>query len=148
MPCARTLGRKNGFMRGSRNYQATAVFEHSVSQAHTKAVASVANQPSMKGHFDAACAKENDCILAQLPPFFSLGRGSGELTDADISATGFVHCLAYWPPTLTPPYRKSEILARSLCVCVCACVCVHAREHTRSCTRMRVYVKKQMLKQL
>ena len=34
------------------------------------AVASVANQPSMKGHFDAACAKENDFILAQLPPFF------------------------------------------------------------------------------
>ena len=105
---------KNGFTRGSRNYQATAVFEHSVSQAHTKAVASVANQPSMKGHFDAACAKENDCILAQLPPFFSLGRGRGKLTDADISVTGFVHCLACWPPTLTPPYRKSEILARSL----------------------------------
>ena len=69
---------KNGFTRGSRNYQATAVFEHSISQAHTKAVASVANQPSMKGHFDAACAKENDCILAQLPPFFSLGGGKGE----------------------------------------------------------------------
>ena len=61
---------KNGLMRGSRNYQATAVFEHSISQAHTKAVASVAKQPSMKGHFDAACAKENDCILAQLAPFF------------------------------------------------------------------------------
>ena len=42
------------------------------------AVASVVNQPSMKGHFDAACAKENDCILAQLPPFFSLGVGKGE----------------------------------------------------------------------
>ena len=41
-----------------------------LSQVHTKAVASVANQLSMKGHFDAACAKENDCILAQLPPFF------------------------------------------------------------------------------
>ena len=53
---------KNGFTRGSSNYQATAGFEHSISQAHTKAVASVANQPSMKGHFDAACAKENDCI--------------------------------------------------------------------------------------
>ena len=35
------------------------VFEHAISLAHTKAVASVANQPSMKGHFDAACAKEN-----------------------------------------------------------------------------------------
>ena len=69
---------KNGFTRGSRNYQATAVFEHSISQAHTKAVASVANQPSMKGHFDAVCAKENDCILAQLPPFFSLGGVKGE----------------------------------------------------------------------
>ena len=70
------------FARGSRNYQATAAFEHSISQAHTKAVASVANQPSMKGHFDAACAKANDCILAQLPPvfffFFSLGGGKGE----------------------------------------------------------------------
>ena len=73
----------------------------------------------MKGHFDAACAKENDCILAQLPPFFLYegGRGRGELTDADISATSFVHCLACWPPTLTPPYRKSEILARSLQYC-------------------------------
>ena len=56
---------KNGFTQGSRNYQATAIFEHSV-----------ANQPSMKGHFDAACAKENGCILAKLPPFFSLGGGS------------------------------------------------------------------------
>ena len=70
---------KNEFTRGSRNYQATAVFEHSISQANTKAVASEANQPSMKGHFDAACAKENDCILAQLPPFFSLGGGKGSL---------------------------------------------------------------------
>ena len=47
---------KNEFTRRSRNYQAAAVFEHSTSQAHTKAVASVANQPSKKGHFDAACA--------------------------------------------------------------------------------------------
>ena len=69
---------KNGFTRGSRNYQATGVFEHPVSQAHTKAVASVANHPSMKGHFDAACAKENDFNLTQLPPFFSLGGGKGE----------------------------------------------------------------------
>ena len=70
---------KNGFTRGSRNYQATAVFEHSIIQAHTKAVASVANQPSTKGHFDAACAKENYCILAQLPPFFLLEGGGGSL---------------------------------------------------------------------
>ena len=69
---------KNGFTRGSRNYQATAVFEYSISPAHTKAVVSVANRPSMKGHFDAACAKENDWILAQLPPFFSLGGRKGE----------------------------------------------------------------------
>ena len=70
----------------------------------------------MKGHFDAARAIENDCIFTKLPPFFLQkgGRGRGELTDADVSATGFVHCLACWPPTLTPPYRKSEILARSL----------------------------------
>ena len=65
-----------GFTRGSRNYQATAVFEHSISQARTSR--SHCSQPSMKGHFDAACAKENDCILAQLPPFFSLGGGKGE----------------------------------------------------------------------
>ena len=77
--CQDTRQKKNGFTRGSRNYKATAVFEHSVSQAHTKAVASVANQPSMKSYFDAACAKENDCILAQLPPFFfSLGGGKGQ----------------------------------------------------------------------
>ena len=74
--CQDTM-QKNGFTRGSRNYQATALFEHSISQAHTKAVASVANQPSMKAHFDAACAKENDCILAQLPPFFFFRRGEG-----------------------------------------------------------------------
>ena len=78
MPCARILGRKMGLREDQENYQATAFFEHSISQAHTKAVASVANQPSMKGHFDAACAKENDCILAQLTPFFSLGGGKGE----------------------------------------------------------------------
>ena len=106
---------KTGFTRGSRNYQATAVFEHSISQAHTKAAASVANQPSMKGHFDAACAKENDCILAQLPFFFRRGEGGGgSLPILIVVLAGFVHCLACWPPTLTPPYQKSEILARLL----------------------------------
>ena len=126
---------KNGFTRGSRNYQATAVFNHSISQAHTKAVASVANQPSMKVHFDAACAKENDCILAQLPPFFLYegGRGRRKLTDADISVTGFMHCLTCWPPTLTPPYRKSEILARSLMSHT------HTHTHTHTHERARIY---------
>ena len=74
---------KNGFTRGSRNCQATAVFEHFISQAHTKAVASVANQPSMKGHFDAACAKENDCILAHAYAYTTIPevRNPSAITD-------------------------------------------------------------------
>ena len=48
-----------------------------------------------------------------------VGVGSvGRLTGVDISATGFAHCLACWPPELTSPYRKRKILARSLIISI------------------------------
>ena len=57
---------KNGFTRGSKNYQASALSEHSKSRSHASAVTSLAKQPSMKGHSDAARAKKNECLKAQL----------------------------------------------------------------------------------
>ena len=78
---------------------------------------SLCSQPTeYEGSFWCSMCQGKWLHLSSAAPVFSLGggRGSGELTDADGSATGFVHCLACSPPTLTPPYRKSEILARSL----------------------------------
>ena len=57
---------KSGFTRVSKNYQASALSEHSKSRSHASAVTSLAKQPSMKGHSDAASAKENECLKAQL----------------------------------------------------------------------------------
>ena len=49
---------KNGFT--------SALSEHSKSRSHASAVTSLAKQPSMKGHSDAARAKKNECLKAQL----------------------------------------------------------------------------------
>ena len=49
---------KNGFT--------SALSEHSKSRSHASAVTSLAKQPSMKGHSDAARAKKNEYLKAQL----------------------------------------------------------------------------------
>ena len=71
----------------------------------------------MKGHFDAACAKENDCILAQLPPFFSLGgRGGGGGSLLMLILVLLVLCTALpvgWArDSDTPKFRRPTILTK------------------------------------
>ena len=54
--------------------------------------------------------KIGECLTCVLFVFGGGGGGEvgsvGRLTGVDISATGFAHCLACWPPELTSPYRK------------------------------------------
>ena len=103
---------KNRFTRGSRNCGFWAFYKSGSYQGH-----SLCSQPTeYEGSFWCSMCQGKWLHLSSAAPVFSLGggKGEGELTNADSSATSFVHCLACWPPTLTPPYRRSEILAWSL----------------------------------
>ena len=57
---------KNGFTRGSRNYQYSALAADAMSVSHKAAVATMSKQTSMVPHSESACASEKECLQAQL----------------------------------------------------------------------------------
>ena len=63
--CLKTR-QKNGFTRGSKNYQFSALTEHSKSASHVLAVTTSTRQMSIIPHSDAACASQRESLLAQL----------------------------------------------------------------------------------
>ena len=57
---------KNGFTRGCRNFQRSALDEHSKSLAHKNATATVRLQPSMQAVSDATKVGQKACLEAQI----------------------------------------------------------------------------------
>ena len=67
---------KNGFTLGSRNYQATAVFEHSISQAHTSC--NLCSQPTeYEGSFWCSMCQGKWLHLCPTAPVFFFRKGEG-----------------------------------------------------------------------
>ena len=63
--CIKTR-QKNGFTPGSRNYQLSALTEHSKSASHKVAVTTCTGQTSVITHSDVAYATEREALQAQL----------------------------------------------------------------------------------
>ena len=59
----------NGFTRGSRDYQLSALTEHSKSASHKVAVTTCTGQTSTITHSNVACATERESLQAQLRPW-------------------------------------------------------------------------------
>ena len=62
--CLKTK-KKSGFIRGSRNYQYSALAENAMSVSHKAAVVTTSKQTSMVPHSESACAGEKECLQVQ-----------------------------------------------------------------------------------
>eukprot|EP00745_Piridium_sociabile_P032989 TRINITY_DN56445_c2_g1_i1.p1 TRINITY_DN56445_c2_g1~~TRINITY_DN56445_c2_g1_i1.p1 ORF type:complete len:657 (+),score=129.59 TRINITY_DN56445_c2_g1_i1:167-1972(+) len=64
----------NGFTKGSRNFQYSALKEHTESRSHVSSVATVSKQSSMIPHSKTAIADEHACLTGQLRTVLTMSQ--------------------------------------------------------------------------